>query len=38
MPVRRFHSIEGMPPPPLPPLAPGNLRLACELSMLAARL
>ena len=39
MPVRRFHSIEEMPsPPPLPPLAPGNLRLACELSTLAARL
>ena len=39
MPVRKLRSIEEIPPALfLLPLAPGNLRLACELSELAARL
>lgn len=39
MPVRKYRSIEDMPaPPPLPPLDPGNLKVACDLSSLAARL
>ena len=38
MPVRKFRSVEDMPPSPLPPLDPRNLRLACDLSTMAARL
>jgi hypothetical protein len=39
MPVRKFRSVAEMPPPtPLPPLEPGNLKLACDLSITAARL
>jgi len=37
--VRRFRSVEEMPgPPPLPPLAEGNLRLAFDLMDMACRL
>ena len=36
MPVRKFRSVEEMPSVrPLPPLDPGNLRVACDLSELA---
>ncbi len=35
MPVRKFRSVAEMPVRRLPPLAPGNLRIACELSELA---
>jgi hypothetical protein len=39
MPVRKFRSVVEMPsPPPLGPLDPRNLKLACELSTMAARL
>jgi hypothetical protein len=39
MPVRKFRSIADMPsPPPLAPLDPRNLKLACDLSGLAVRL
>ena len=39
MPVCKFRSVVDMPPPPpLPPLDPRNLKLACDLSELAARL
>lgn len=39
MPVRKFRSVAEMPgPPALPPLDPANLRTACELMDLAARL
>ena len=39
MPVRKFRSVAEMPSPsPLPPLAPQNLKLACNLSSAAARL
>ena len=37
--VRKFRSVADMPgPAPLPPLDPGNLRLAVELMDLALRL
>ncbi len=35
MPVRKFRSVADMPDRRLPPLDPGNLRIACELSELA---
>jgi len=35
MPVRKFRSVSEMPARRLPPLDPGNLRIACELSELA---
>jgi len=39
MPVRKFRSVADMPPPPpLLPLDPQNLKLACELSTTASRL
>ncbi len=39
MPVRKFRSVAEMPaPPPLVPLDPANLKLACDLSSTAARL
>lgn len=39
MPVRRFRSVEEMPPPPpLPPLSAKALESACNLSELAWRL
>ncbi len=39
MPLRRYRSVEAMPAAPWrEPLDPGNLRLACDLSRLAARL
>ena len=39
MPVRKFRSVDEMPPKrPLRPLDPDNLRIACELSELAFRL
>ena len=39
MPVRKFRSVAEMPsPPPLPPLGPQNLKLACDLSSAATRL
>jgi hypothetical protein len=39
MPVRKFRSVAEMPsPPPLTPLDPRNLKLACDLSITAARL
>jgi hypothetical protein len=39
MPVRKFQSVAEMPlPPPLPPLDPRNLTLACDLSTMAASL
>ena len=39
MPVRKFRSVAEMsPPPPLPPLDPQNLKLACDLSTMATRL
>jgi hypothetical protein len=39
MPVRKFRSVEQMPPPAVfgEPLDPANLRLACELSSTALR-
>lgn len=39
MPVRKYRSVEDMPPAALrTPLDPHNLELACELSGVAARL
>jgi hypothetical protein len=39
MPVRKFRSVAEMPPPPpLPPLDPRNFKVACDLSVTAARL
>lgn len=39
MPVRKYRSVEDMPEPALgTPLDPRNLKLACELSAVAARL
>lgn len=39
MAVRKFRSVEEMPSPPLlTPLDPKNLKLACDLSVTAARL
>ena len=38
MPVRKFRSVAEMSPPPLPPLDPRNLKLACDLSTMATRL
>jgi len=38
MPVRKFRSVADMPQAPLPPLDPRNLKLACDLSTVAARL
>lgn len=39
MPVRKFRSVEAIPPPPpRTPLDPRNLRIACDLSALAVRL
>jgi hypothetical protein len=39
VPLRKFHSVDEMPPAPWrEPLDPRNLRLACDLSALATRL
>lgn len=39
MPVRKYRSVEDMPPAGFrKPLDPANLRLACELSAMAIRL
>ena len=38
MPVFKFRSVAEMPQSPLPPLDPGNLKLACELSAVATRM
>jgi len=38
MPVRKFRSVAEMPQSTLPPLDPGNLKLACELSAVATRM
>jgi hypothetical protein len=39
MPIRKYRSAAAMPAtPPLPPLAEANLKLACDLMELAARL
>lgn len=39
MPVQKYRSLEDMPQAALrPPLDPGNLELACQLSAVAARL
>lgn len=39
MPVRKFRSVEAIPPPPpRVPLDPQNLKLACDLSALAVGL
>jgi hypothetical protein len=39
VPIQKYRSVEDVPPPPgREPLDPGNLRMACDLSRLAARL
>jgi len=39
VPVRKFRSVEAMPPPPpRAPLDPQNLKIACDLSALAVGL
>lgn len=38
MPVRKFRSVADMPHTTFPPLDPRNVRLACELSVVATRM
>jgi len=38
MPVRQFRSVAEMSQAPLAPLDPRNIRLACDLSSVAARM